>query len=131
MSNFLFDTSTIIDYQLDHPDARSYVDAVIDGRESGCCSVITEAELWTGIQSRRQGLQTSVLLSKFESIPLTSNMARLAGELLLGKSKDEIKAHFGDALIAAAAIERGETVLTADSGSQRVFGHRVDYLVYR
>ena len=131
MSSFLFGTSTIIDYQLNRPDAIPYVEAIIEGSESGYCSVITEVELWTGVQNRRQELETSVLLSKFEPIPLNSSTARLAGELLRGKNKDEIKAHFGDALIAATAIEQQATVLTADSASQQVFGHRVDYLVYR
>ena len=68
-------------------------------------------------------------LSKCTVIPVDSSVARLAGSLL--RSVGGNKAHFGDAIIAAAADRQGETILTADAVSQRVFGHRVNYLEYR
>jgi predicted nucleic acid-binding protein len=132
MTRFLFDTSAFIDY-LNHndPDAIAYIEAVIDGSETGCCSVITEAELWAGIRNEREDLRVTTLVSKFEGISLTSSMARLAGNLLSSRSEGEKRAHFGDALIAATALEHGEIIFTADRISERVFGHRATYLVYR
>jgi hypothetical protein len=59
-----------------------------------------------------------LLLAKFQIIPMTSSMARLAGSLLRAKDENQIKAHFGDALIAASAVEVSETILTADRRSQ-------------
>ena len=132
MPRFLFDTSALIDYlNRNNQNAITYVEAVIEGSESGRCSVITEAELWAGIRNRREELDRAALMSKFEIIPVTSNIARLAGGLLRGRSVGEIKAHFGDALIAASAMQVGETVLTADRASQRVSGSQAQYLVYR
>ncbi len=97
----------------------------------GYASVITEAELWTGVRNRREESRIAALLSRFETIDLTSSIARLAGNLLSSKSQGELKAHFADALIAASAIELGEPILTADRGSERVFGGQANYLVYR
>jgi predicted nucleic acid-binding protein len=130
----LFDTSDLIDYlRRSNQDAISRVEAVINGSELGYCSVVTEAELWAGIRNRRSELEAIALLAKFQIIliPVTSNIARLAGNLLRGKDENQIKAHFGDALIAASAIEVGEMILTADGRSQRVFGNQANYLVYK
>lgn len=91
--------------------------------------MITEAELWAGIRNIEEELQIAASLLEFTVIPVNSSVARLAGGLL--RSVGGNKAHFGDATIAATAIQQGETVLTADAASQRVFGHRGEYLVYR
>ena len=85
--------------------------------------------MWEGIRADHDEMRISELLSRFNVVPVTSDVARLAGYLL--RDVSEKKAHFGDALIAATAITLGETVLTADGASQRVFGNSVDYLVYR
>ena len=112
-------------------DSTRYVEAVISGSEPGSCSVVTEAEIWTGIRHSQERIEAAALISKFEIIPLNSEIARLAGSLLNGKSQGEIRAHFGDALIAATAIQHGEPILTADQASQRVFGTSIEYIVYR
>ena len=93
------------------------------------CSVITEAELWEGIRHDRDAVRIADLLSRFNIVPITSDVARLAGDLL--RPVSEKKAHFGDALIAASALHQRESVLTADAVSQRVFGGAVNYVVYR
>lgn len=132
MPRFLFDTTALIDYlNRKNQTAISYVESVRDGAASGCCSVITEAEIWTGIRNREEELEAAVLISKFDIIYLTSDAARLAGNLLKDKSEPERKAHFGDALIAASAMQSGETIFTRDSKSKRVFGDRVEYRVYK
>ncbi|MSQ06715.1 MAG: type II toxin-antitoxin system VapC family toxin [Dehalococcoidia bacterium] len=128
----LFYTSVLIDYlRRNDPIAVSHVETVIDGSQVGSCSVITETELWAGIRNRGELLAAVSLIAKFESVPITSSVARRAGDLLCGKSMAQIRSHFGDALIAATAIESGETILTADASSQRVFGGQATYLVYR
>ena len=91
--------------------------------------MITEAELWAGIRNIEEELTVAAALSEFTVIPISSIVAPLAGRLL--RSVGGNKAHFGDALIVASAIQQGETVFTANAASQRVFGHRADYLVYR
>ena len=93
--------------------------------------MITEVELRSGIRNRLEELRIEELLSRFNILPITSAVARIAGDLLRGKSQNERRAHFGDALIAASAIDQGEVVLTADSASVRVFGSQARYQVYR
>jgi predicted nucleic acid-binding protein len=70
VSRFLFDTTAFIDY-LRHNDqaAVSYVEAVIDGSQHGYCSVITEAELWPGVRSRREELEVTTLLANLKLYP--------------------------------------------------------------
>jgi predicted nucleic acid-binding protein len=127
----LYDTSVLIGYlRRNDPRATPYVDVVRNGTVSACCSVVTEAELFTGIRNRRERAEVESILYEFQIIPMTSSIARLAGSLLRGKDENQIKAHFGDALIAASAIDAGETILTADGRSQRVFGSQVSYLVH-
>ena len=127
----LFDTSVLIHYlRRSNQTASSYVEAVIAGTAKGICSVVTEAELWAGIRDPAEELRAAVLLEKFELIPLSSETARLAGRLMQTRSDGEAKAHFGDSLIAATAAQQGETILTADGKSERVFGDSTDYLVF-
>lgn len=128
----LYDTSALIDYfRQNNQSATKYVELACDGLILAYCSVITEAEVFSGVRNRRERAEIESLLSNFQIIPVTSSIARLAGNLLSGKDRDQIKAHFGDALIAASAIETGETILTADGRSQRVFGNQANYLVYK
>ena len=127
----LYDTSTFIDYLNAEPSVAPYFRNLSTGPRPECYSAITEAELWVGIRDVNDEMRIAEVLSRFTLVPVDGRIARLAGELLKGRSKPEIRAHFADALIVASAIQQGETVLTADASSQRVFGHRADYLVYR
>ena len=119
-----------VDYLRGLPQAADYFRQVQTGTMTGVCSVITEAELWAGHRDSEEELRAAAALSYFTVIPVDTNIARLAGNLLNTKSSGEKRAHFRDALIAATAIHQGETILTADRGSQRVFGNDADYLVY-
>ena len=124
-----WDTSAFVDYLRGLPVAIQHFDLVRTGLDPGYCSVITEAELWTGIRNTKEELVLVAILSKFTVIPVDSRVARLAGGLL--RNVGGSKAHFGDAIIAASANLQGETILTADAASQRIFEHWTDYLVYR
>ena len=119
-----------VDYLRGSPQAADYLTQVQDGSITGICSVVTEAELWAGHRDPQEELMAAVALSYFAVVPVDTNIARLAGNLLNRKSSGEKRAHFRDALIAATAIQQGETILTADRGSQSVFGDNADYLVY-
>ena len=126
----LWDTSVFVDYLRSRPPSLAYMEQVRSGEVQGYCSVITEAELWAGHRSNEEQLKAAAALYYFSIFPVDSATARLAGNLLNQKSEGEKKAHFRDALIAATAIRQGESVLTADAASQRLFGSSVDYLVY-
>ena len=126
----LWDTSVFIDYLRNSTLAAYHHELVQTGALEGYCSVITEAELWAGNRDSEEELRAAAALSYFTVIPVDTNIARLAGNLLNRKSSGEKRAHFRDALIAATAIQQGETILTADRGSQIVFGDNADYLVY-
>lgn len=131
MSTFLLDTTAIIDYLRDEPSAVSLVEQIRRGEIVASYSPITEAELWMGAMREQEELIVLALLWRCEFAPLDSRTARRAGGLLRNRSAGERRRHFGDALIAATAAERGEIVLTADKAIARVIGPEVDYQVYR
>ena len=126
----LWDTSVFIDYLRNSTVAAYHHELVQTGTLEGYCSVITEAELWAGNRDSEEELRAAAALSYFTVIPVDTIIARLAGNLLNRKSSGEKRAHFRDALIAATAIQMGQTILTADRRSQSVFGENADYLVY-
>ncbi|MFQ6028755.1 MAG: PIN domain-containing protein [Dehalococcoidia bacterium] len=127
----LFDTSVFVDHlRQTNPIASTYVSGVVAGNP-GYCSTITEAELWVGIRNAREEATIDALLSFFTVIPVNSGIARQAGNLLHNMNEQQRRAHFADALLAATALDVGESVLTADGRSQLVFGGQVDYMVYQ
>jgi predicted nucleic acid-binding protein len=131
MSTILLDTSAIIDYLQDEPYAVTLVEQIGTGTITASYSPITEAELWMGTMREQEELIVLALLRRCEFTPLDSLTARLAGELLRKRSEGERRRHVGDALIAAAAMRRGEPVVTADRSIARLFGGQVQYQVYR
>jgi predicted nucleic acid-binding protein len=126
-----WDTSTLVDYLRAVPAAVHYFEQIRGASGRPYCSVITEAEIWAGNRNNEEELRAAAALYYFTVIPVDTDVARLAGNLLNAMSRNQIKAHFGDAIIAASAIQQDETILTADAASQRTFGHRVNYQVYR
>ena len=127
----LFDTSVLIDYLTGrNATATHYVTDIISG-QPGDLSIIAEAELWVGVRNRREEETIEALASLFTVIPLNSGIVRDAFTLMRQMDISQRKVHLADALIAATALEIGETVLTADRRSSRVFGNWVRYLVYR
>lgn len=72
------DTTYLIDVYRGRPTVRPYFDAILTGEVTPCISVITEAELWRGVQLAELE-RHEALLARFTIVPLRSEAARLAG----------------------------------------------------
>jgi len=109
MPEWVFDTVALIDYLCGRPGIRPYFEAVLNGQATGAYSTISELELWQGL---RPGEETrhEALLSLLERIPLSGDIARLAGEMRRDVGLSELS--LPDAAIAATAISLNRPLVT-------------------
>lgn len=113
MADYLFDSTVLIDHLRGRPAVAPYMNAVFEGTATAWFSVITEAELWAGIQSPEQRARYDALFGLMKRINVTRTIARQAGTYY-GKFR-----HHGlflpDSVIAASALISKKTLLTRNS----------------
>jgi len=128
MADALFDTTVFIDWLRGDGAAKQLVDDVLQGRKTASYSAITMAELWQNEQIDRQTeIEYQALASEFlEEAPLVSEAAKRAGVQLRDLSRNRRRELFADALIAATAEIRGETVYSRNDSDLRRFYSRVE-----
>jgi len=112
MADALFDTTVFIDYYHGDAGARSLMLAVINGSLTASYSTLTGFEIWMGITSREEEIDYTAMLTFLQEAALTGPAARRAAEWLRDLPLSRSEALFRDALIAATAAERGETIYT-------------------
>jgi len=112
MSEWVFDTVVLIDYFCGRPGVRPYFDAILNEEASGVYSTISELELWQGLRPGEEA-RHEALLSLLERVSLSSDIARLAGEMRrdIGLNKLSLP----DAAIAATAAHLGHTLVTRNT----------------
>jgi len=104
----IMDTNVVIDYLRDKPEARTFIE-----RHEGdlMLSVITVAELYTGVKGEAERQALDGFCSIFPVLPVTLPIARRAGLL----RNTYAKSHglgLGDATIAATAQEHRALLAT-------------------
>ncbi len=101
MPEWVFDTVALIDYFCGRPSVYLYFETILNKQATGAYSTISELELWQGL---RPGEETrhEALLSLLERIPLSGDIARLAGEMRRDVGLRELS--LPDAAIAATAV---------------------------
>ena len=116
MSDALFDTTVFIDWWRGDPGATELVDAVTSGRMTASYSSITICELWQWDELERQEEIEYIALTKryLQEAPLGFEAAQLAGTRLRGYKRNQRKELFADALIAATAQLRQETLYSGN-----------------
>ncbi len=106
--NLLFDTDVIIDALRGYGSATGFL-------QSQKCrmtlSVLTLAELYSGIRNEKEKTALSDFSKAFELIPLNENIAIHAGELFRIYSKSH-GIGLADAVIAATAIKINAELVT-------------------
>ncbi|MFQ5880468.1 MAG: PIN domain-containing protein [Dehalococcoidia bacterium] len=112
MADALFDTTVFIDYYRRDQRARALMNAVLDGILRGSFSAVSAFEIWIGISSHEEEIDYISIMTAFEEVPLTASMARTAAIWLKDMPPRRAEALFRDALIAATAAERAETIYT-------------------
>jgi len=123
MSDALFDTGVFIDWWRGDTGAVKLVDAVKGGHLTASYSSVTIAELWQWDELGRQEEIEYVALTRryLQEAPLGFEAARLAGRWLRDCTSNQRKELFADALIAATAQLRGETVYSRNDRHLRRF----------
>ena len=107
-SRILADTDVMIDF------LRGYGDAVRLVRSDPkriSLSTVTVAELYAGVKGQAEQEILDTITSRFEILPVTAEIGRLAGHLKQNFGKSHGVA-ITDALIAATAMEEGRELAT-------------------
>jgi tRNA(fMet)-specific endonuclease VapC len=120
-NNYLFDTSVFIDYFRQRPVARQIIFDTRNPQITAGYSIITEAELWAGINKFRTEASHILLLRPFNRYFINVTIARRAGQLKV-LIEDSIKGKatatapgLDDCLIAATAEYNNLTIVTRNT----------------
>lgn len=118
--SYLADTTLLIDYYRKVKSAKQYFEKLEYGEINFSVSVISEAEIWCGIKDDDELLIWLRILELIETLDVTSEIARKAGEIYkefghyMGKkSRDDLR-HMGDAFIVATCNILNKTLITAN-----------------
>ncbi len=107
----LLDTTVLIDLLHHRSEAVAQVrDMALRGVAMAICP-ITVAELYAGIRKGEEA-STEELLSAFQWLPISRDVARKAGELVSSKRRSGKTHALDDMIIAATAIHYGYSLLT-------------------
>ena len=118
-SGYLVDTDVIINYLKGKSKSKEFLMKIIDGKNAGFFSVITEAELLSGARNDKEEASIYYVLDIMEAIEVERKMAVTAGNLRRKYAAYSTK--LPDALIAATAKERELIVATANEKYFKVF----------
>lgn len=112
-AGILLDTTVLIDLLRHREEAVAQVrDLALRGFTLAICP-ITVAELYAGMRKgEEQGMEE--LLSAFQWLPLTRDVARKAGEMVASKRRAGRTHSLDDMMIAATAIHYGYTLITSN-----------------
>lgn len=125
MAEALFDTTVFIDFHRGDPGAQELLSAVLQGQLSAAYSPITVFELWRGRLNVIEERKYTGLLTLMDEASLSSAAGRTAGEWLREETAAVVEAVIRDALIAATAAVRGETIYTRNTGDFTRFYDKV------
>ena len=129
MADFLLDASVFRAYLGGDRSARRVVDRVLDGSETAAVSSATVFELWRDpALDRRTEMALTALVGFVEVAPLSADAAKRAGLLLAAFDTNGGESLGSHALVAAAALERGEPICTLEADRYSDFG--VELVVY-
>lgn len=109
MPDWVLDTVVLIDYFCGRPSARPYIEAILSKQATGAFSTISELELWQGLRPGEEARHEALLLL-LERVPLSGDIARLAGEMRREVGLDRLS--LPDAAIAATAAYLDRTLVT-------------------
>lgn len=108
MKRFLFDTDILIEYLRGKIEARDYIDAI---KGQLYISVITVAELYSGVRQDDEFQKLETFVESFQVISLNHKIAKLGGNFR-NRYHPAYGTGLADALIAASAQEIGAQLVT-------------------
>lgn len=113
MTDYLLDTTVLIDLSRGSEDAAAFVDSMVDAGGSLSVSVISAMEVIAGCRDRTEVAKAESLLSSFHLMHLTPAASAQAYLLMVNYNRSHGLA-IPDALIAATALVEGY-VLCSDN----------------
>ena len=111
MSDYLLDTTAIIDYLRDKSGAPELLEKFCIEGGLLCCSPVNIVEVYVGMKGREK-TTTDEFLNSLECYDINREIANLAGELKREYSKKGITLSTPDVLIAATAIKKHLILVT-------------------
>lgn len=98
----LFDTTVFVDFWRKDSSAKILIINALEGEIKGSYSIITDAELWSGVIDANSAHEHKVMLAPHQRHLLNVTIARRSGELMR-IYKGYMNTSLGDMLIAATA----------------------------
>ncbi|GAX61155.1 nucleic acid-binding protein [Candidatus Scalindua japonica] len=108
MKKFLIDSDILIDFLRGIEGARNYL-SILSKDATLCCSVITIAEIYAGMRKTEEK-KTTTLLDGLFSIPISEEIARIAGEFKRDTKSQKLE--LDNCLIAATALAENAVLAT-------------------
>ena len=78
MPDYIFDSTVLIDYLRGSSSVRPYIEIILDQPRAAAYSIMTEAELWSGIRNRDDERRHKEAISRMTRLTITSRIARVA-----------------------------------------------------
>jgi hypothetical protein len=111
MTNYLLDTTEIIDYGRGHPPTVVLLNNLHErGNSLGCCDVVI-AEVYAGVKEKDRD-KIEELVEALRFYPAEKEIGKLAGQYINDFSQRGIQLTVADALIAAVAISYQLVLIT-------------------
>ncbi len=110
MNSIIVDTDILIDHLRGVEAATFFLERIARGEYQAMVSVITELELFAGTMKNGEAQKVLNLLSMMSTIPVGSETARKAGEILRQHRNTGLSAL--DAIIAASALLNNAVLVT-------------------
>jgi tRNA(fMet)-specific endonuclease VapC len=113
MPDYLLDSGILILHLRNQPGYLELTNRLLDEANT-CISAMSHLEIVRGMRDREK-VKTVNLLNSFETIPVTGEIADLAGDLIRSWRSRGVILGDADAVIAASALHEGLTLVTTNA----------------
>lgn len=111
---YLLDTNVLIHVIRGNEVHRQLLRRIAQDASQMACSVITVAEIHAGMRDRERA-RTMALFDALDILPVTADIAALAGDWKLEWASQGVQLTLPDLLIAATAHKHGATLVTGNA----------------
>ena len=111
MTDYLLDTTEIIDYGRGHPPTVALLNELYEKENSlGCCDVVI-VEVYAGVREKDRS-NIKELIEALRFYPADREVAKMAGQFINDFNRQGIRLTVADAIIAAVAVSYHLVLIT-------------------